>query len=833
MQPPVQDTDTQSVKPCPQCGTGVKFRLDPTSQRKSCPHCGYVLPNQIGHFKLAQIIGTGGMGAVYRGLDTSLERQVAVKVMREEFARNPQFVESFLREARAAASLNHPNVAQIYSFGEQNSRYYLVMELLPNGSLDDRIEKEHRLPEVEVLDIGIQVAGGLRAAYERGLIHRDIKPGNILFGQDGTSKVVDFGLARFESKGAASTQEEGIWGTPYYIAPEKVSDNLEDFRSDIYSLGGTLFHALAGRAPFEAGTSTEVVLKHLRAPAVSLKTFSPDTTPQTAEVIGRMLKRDPAERQQSYDELLNDLAYAKRFALEKKPPAAVEKEEDFPIGMLVGTLAMIVICLIVALWLWFHREKYFGTGKTVPTVAVVPPTNTTAAVKPPPPVIPVKPPPVEDTPPDYEEQIEHAHGTAANGSAGIAVSEFDHIRLSLPANHPLDPWLKLHTARALWMSGPGRESEAITSLTAHLDSTTAESLASGVSTNQYPQLLELILIGKISGSALDKNLTGLPDWMKAMAHFDAGLSALHQNRPSETLRLWQHYAQMEVSKDVSWPYAYQPMVRNFEREYADFKEIEKKTSEMQGAGKFLEIQDLLEKSQDQWRTPVIQEMVKAIGDKNRELAAKQQKEKEEKERKAQEEFAKEETRLLDEVRKKKSQFMATYRFDLLLKEWQTLDPKIKTDANRKILAYHTGVAQCLADMKDRFALDVAAIPYDQGKLTKRNNAPLPGKLVQIKEEKLVFKLDLGNGLSGETACQWADLLPSAMYALSDFYAQKSREAKEPNNSNIAHRDIALALFAREYGLQPNLVSKNLSEADQTGADVKELIKLLFPDPAIK
>src|SRR3989338_6464198 len=125
----IHSSSLESSKPCPQCGRKSKFKADSENHQKVCPHCGYVLPSQIAHFKLLQIIGSGGMGAVYRGLDTSLERHVAVKVMREEFARNPEFVERFLREARAAAALNHPHVAQIYSFGEQRSRYYLAMEL--------------------------------------------------------------------------------------------------------------------------------------------------------------------------------------------------------------------------------------------------------------------------------------------------------------------------------------------------------------------------------------------------------------------------------------------------------------------------------------------------------------------------------------------------------------------------------------------------------------------------------------------------------------------------------------------------------------------------------
>ncbi len=832
MQPPAQDSETQSVKPCPQCGTGVKFRIDPTSQRKSCPHCGYVLPGQIGHFKLNQIIGTGGMGAVYRGLDTSLERQVAVKVMREEFARNPQFVESFLREARAAASLNHPNVAQIYSFGEQNSRYYLVMELLPNGSLDDRIEKEHRLPELDVLDVGIQVASGLRAAYERGLIHRDIKPGNILFAQDNSSKVVDFGLARFESKTASSQQEEGIWGTPYYIAPEKVSDNKEDFRSDIYSLGGTLFHALAGRAPFEAGTSTEVVLKHLSAPAVSLRAFAPDTTPQSAEVIGRMLKRDPAERPQSYDELLNDLAYAKRFALEKKPPERIEQESEYSMGMLVGTLVMIVTCLAVAIWLWFHRDAYFGKPSKPQPVVVIASTNTISkpiVVNPVTPVDPPKPPPPAL---DYDDEIEQAHGKAAQGSPDTAADLFDGILGKLPPNDERIPWVKLHSARAKWMAS--KETEAITDLNALAGSTTAESLGPAISTNQYPQVLELILLGKISGGTLDKTITGLPDWMQAIAKFDGGLAALRQNQIPEAARLWQSYAQMDQAKVKveTWAVVYQPMAGDFAREYEDFKVVEKQIATLQEAGKFSEITKLLTDNSPKWHTSTIQSLITKLSDANRDAAAKQS----DKDKAAQAEKDKaqleNENKALDAMRDKKKQVLASYRFDQLLDGWKAHETDIKTEDNYKILQYHIAVSQCLADFKETLIKDITAQPYDQQKIVTRKNRLMSGKLYRVKDEQLYFKVEV-EGQSVDAACTWADLPPSAVYALGEFYLTKLMNARETNNSEIARRALALAVLTREYSLKPELLSKNLSAVEQTGANVKDLRDKLFPATPIK
>ncbi|MBI4024729.1 MAG: serine/threonine protein kinase [Verrucomicrobia bacterium] len=833
------------AKPCPQCNGKVRFHVDSATKRKSCPLCDYELPNQIAHFKLEDVIGTGGMGAVYMGMDLSLERKVAVKVMREKLARNPQFVESFLREARAAAALSHPNVAQIYSFGEENSRFYLVMELLPGGSLDDKIENQHRVPELEVLDVGIQVAGGLRAAYERGLIHRDIKPGNILFAMDGTAKVVDFGLARFEEKTSQSSPEEGIWGTPYYIAPEKVSENKEDFRSDIYSLGGTLFHALAGRAPFEAGTSTEVVLKHLHASAVSLRAFAPDCTPQTAEVISRMLKREPSERPQSYDELLNDLAYAKRFALEKKPQEQVEAESEFSMATLVSTLLIMLICVGAGIWLWMNRAVVFKDLdiQVNPAQPVQTTTNKTSVTQQQPqqppqlpkPPVPPKPPantatneaPQQPSQPDYAAQIEKAHDVASRGgavNAATALAQFEETQKNMSANHELQPWLRLHIARAKLMVG--RDSEALAGLTALAGATSPETwkFLENIQDAQRPQVLAQALLGKLTGEALDKTISKLPEWLQAVAHFDAGLAAGRKDDIAEVARHWQVYVQAKGPYDPKWSLAYQPIARDFVHEHEKFAALEKEVAVLQTASKFSEIQRLLQENQAVWQSPSIRTRVAKLAETNRQALATNQKELEEKKNLDQARQIEAEGNLLDEMRSRKPTLLAAYQFEQLLEGWKALAPKIKTETNRQTFDYHLAVAQCLADYKAGIVKDVAAFPYDQERLIARDNRKMTGKLHQIRDEHLWFSM----GEFGDVAFKWTDLPPSGVLELGKFYLQRIEKKPEPNNSEIARRYIALAVLAREYALPETLVRQYLGLATRTGANVKDTIDKLFP-----
>jgi serine/threonine protein kinase len=261
-----------------------------------------MMPLRLRQFELRAFIASGGMGTVYRAFDTVLEREVALKVMKPELADDPQAAESFYREARACASLNHTNIIHIYTFDEFEKRKYLVMELADQGSLDQRIELYQRLPEVEVMDIGIKVASALDMALKHGFLHRDVKPGNILFNSDNEPKLVDFGLARKAE--AEHNPDEGAWGTPYYVAPEKIKREPETFLSDMYSLGGTLYNALTGHVPFEAPTVEELVQAHVSVPLTPPNQVVPEISPSGSDALVRAMAKDPAERFQSYDEFI-------------------------------------------------------------------------------------------------------------------------------------------------------------------------------------------------------------------------------------------------------------------------------------------------------------------------------------------------------------------------------------------------------------------------------------------------------------------------------------------------------------------------------------------------
>jgi hypothetical protein len=213
-------------------------------------------------------------------------------------------------EARIAAAVNHPCVIQVFDSGTDHGQFYVVMELVDQGSLDDLMALQPRLPEKRVLEIGIQVARGLRAAQRRGLIHRDVKPANILFVDEHAAKIGDFGLASTATQRWASGGV--VWGTPEYVAPERLNNDPEDFRSDIYSLGATLFHAIAGKPPIEASTNSSTALLELKQQPLDLQATVPDISVPTAEILQRMIAADPAQRFSSYDDLVAELERAWR-----------------------------------------------------------------------------------------------------------------------------------------------------------------------------------------------------------------------------------------------------------------------------------------------------------------------------------------------------------------------------------------------------------------------------------------------------------------------------------------------------------------------------------------
>jgi len=287
-------------------------------------------PRRVASYTLLEPIGHGGMSVVYRARQDSLERTVAVKILSENLAASNEFMERFGREARTAANLRHPNVITVFDFGQDERGVpYLVLEYIEGPTLADLIDAgldDSRIPNL--LD---QIAAGLDYAHARGVIHRDIKPGNVLMTEDGRAVLADFGLA-WLLEGAHLTLTGGVIGTPEYMAPEQAGGEALDHRADVYSLAVMLYEMLVGERPFVAETPIGVLLQHLQDPAPSVLSARPDLPPAVGEVIARALAKAPADRYNSAGEL----ARAFRAALFQTSAAPIKEAEIEPYADMVS-----------------------------------------------------------------------------------------------------------------------------------------------------------------------------------------------------------------------------------------------------------------------------------------------------------------------------------------------------------------------------------------------------------------------------------------------------------------------------------------------------------------
>lgn len=263
---------------------------------------------KIPGYQMLRKLGQGAMAKVFLARQKSLDRLVAIKVLPPKLTTS-NFVARFQKEGRAAASLSHNNIVAAYEIGEANGYHYFVMEYVDGDTVYDRIVARKRLPEREALDIIRQIASALEHAHERGFVHRDIKPRNIMMTRSGVAKLADLGLARSISDKELAESEAGrAYGTPFYISPEQIQGKVDiGPPADIYGLGATFYHMVTGRVPYEAKTQSEVMQKHLRAPLVPPDHLNPQLSAGTALIIETMLAKDLRDRYRNARELINDI----------------------------------------------------------------------------------------------------------------------------------------------------------------------------------------------------------------------------------------------------------------------------------------------------------------------------------------------------------------------------------------------------------------------------------------------------------------------------------------------------------------------------------------------
>jgi len=270
---------------------------------------GGVVGSTIGGYRILERIGRGGMGTVYKATQLSLDRTVALKILAPHLVKDTNFIQRFVREARSAGRLNHPNIVQALDVGSEGETYYFSMEYMAGGSLQERLRQESRLPLAAALKVALDVARGLEYAESQGVIHRDIKPDNIMFDAAGHAKIGDLGIAEILEEGRRSfVQAAGVWGSAHYMAPEQAAGAEIDHRVDIYSLGATLYRTLAGRTLFTGASLKEIMDKQINEAPVPITQFVPDLPPQVVRVLEKMLAKNPSARYPNASVLLKDIA---------------------------------------------------------------------------------------------------------------------------------------------------------------------------------------------------------------------------------------------------------------------------------------------------------------------------------------------------------------------------------------------------------------------------------------------------------------------------------------------------------------------------------------------
>ena len=328
-----------------------------------------LINRMIDSYQITQLMGFGGMGAVFKAYDHQSKKWVALKIINPQLLTQPDLIQQFKLEAEAATGLNHHNIAQLFYVGAYQNIPYYTMEFIEGKSFAEILKEKGRIAGTSCLNYLYQICDGLEYCQYNGVIHRDIKPANLMISKDGIVKVVDFGLAMVLQEGSRSQEADQILGTPKYISPEAGTTKILDHRSDIYSLGATFYHMLAGEPPFNASTPMELLQKHINEPLIPLNERNPFVPELVSDIISKMLEKNPKQRYQSYKEIKDDIDKAKAAGLKKTKETtisavavkeAARAKGKFPVAIIYISA---VVILFIAAMLLFLNSSATKTGK--------------------------------------------------------------------------------------------------------------------------------------------------------------------------------------------------------------------------------------------------------------------------------------------------------------------------------------------------------------------------------------------------------------------------------------------------------------------------------------
>lgn len=567
---------------CHACGGAMNVAAVAPYSNVECPSCGKHnrVKSAFGQYTLTRRHAIGGMSVVFEARDNTLGRGVAVKILNEAYSADERRITAFEEEARITASFSHPNVVRVFTTGRAYGRFFIAMEWVPGGHFEQRIAARGPLPESEVLDLAMQVAEGLKAARAAGLIHRDIKPGNILFDGAGNAKIVDFGLALVTKGGVARATE--LWATPYYVPPETVEGKPEDFRSDVYAFGATLYHALAGRPPCEEESMSTTVLREAKLKIPPLRSVAPWLAPETCAVVERAMAYDPAARFYSYDQMLALLRNARQQALDTPPSATATRRRGLGAaatsrrgrgrGRLIAAISVVVLAAAASGW-WLAG----GGGDPVPNEragAVAAEENRADKQEPAAGPSTAAPDPLVAA--RIATRYRNARESLDAGDYERARIEFAALRDDPEVQEPTRSWSAVEAVVAAYLEGDsGAALATADAAAAHL----AVALGPENELNQrvLPMLRGLSGLRPILPGPTNAEVAESADAARLISWLLAGLKNWNQGQPRFAETFFKAVAAAQLSPEDEWATVYQEAARDY---LADFEVI---TSELFGA----------------------------------------------------------------------------------------------------------------------------------------------------------------------------------------------------------------------------------------------------------
>ncbi len=783
-----------NISKCPTCGALIDVSKEEPYAKVQCPACSTSMRvrQMFANYEIIGVLGEGGQGMVYRAVDKKLNRAVAIKLMKREYSEDPIFVRRFQSEAKVTASLSHPNVVKVFSFGEDMGLLYLAMEVVDHGSLDALMTEVKKVPEERALDVGIQIAKGLQAGLEKGLIHRDIKPGNILFSDANTAKIVDFGLAILVEK---QHEEEGeVWATPFYVSPEKLDGQQEDFRSDMYSLAATLFHAIAGRPPFIAETNSISELKKIKSKPVRLQSYAPHAAAATAYVIDKALAVKREDRWASYEEFIQNLEYARGEYRKRPHPVAAPRTVALahePRGG--GGITFVILAAMIAAGVYF-AFTYFGKQSVAPPVVVTPSK------------------PQAD---DAEARYNHARLQLIKGDFRPAAVEFRNLYADGRLPEPRNSWSAVHEGLCELLAGRpaqarsdfGDLSKRISPAAIGLDAKLVSfftRLCELASASDHVSAEEAEKFDQKSHEVIALLVLGLKDWEGG--DLKNGIELLKQ------------YQACSLAGDAAWAGEYRALATPYIEEYSLFSKTAETLRKYETEPELVivalkhlpEVKDRIKSSAllgqiNQIERDVATKLTDMITAKNKDAARK----------KAANDAA--DAQAITDAKIKVKNLCDRYLFKEAFNLIHGLD--LKGDTRRKERDMIAHRVEWLMLFKDKLMFDINSLAY-KSPILRRNGQQIIGGVVHANEANVEIQFTYGT-----VPVPWTELAPQSVLTMAIFYINPSKPPK-----SIADRKWYAGVFCMFSQLYPEARTL-MDEVAGMDEQYRLLKDIYFPPPA--